>query len=94
MDGRFDSARSGGNYPELAIASHAYRKKLLYDPIDDFIPISLIDKGSYLLAVHRTVPATSVREPIDLLDRRVIRVQRVSAALSLRAFRRTTWICS
>jgi len=56
-----------GNSPGLAIAPHVYRKKLLYDPINDFIPVSLTDKGQSLLAVHPSVPATSVRELIDLL---------------------------
>ena len=55
-----------GNSPGLAIAPHTY-KKLPYDPFRDFVPISLTDKGQSLLAVHPSVPATSVKELIALL---------------------------
>lgn len=55
-----------GNSPGLAIAPHTY-KKLPYDPFRDFAPVSLTDKGQSLLAVHPSVPATSVKELIAVL---------------------------
>ncbi len=55
-----------GNSPGLAIAPHTY-KKLPYDPFRDFMPVSMTDKGQSLLAVHPSVPATSVKELIVLL---------------------------
>ena len=55
-----------GNSPGLAIAPHTY-KKLPYDPFKDFTPVALTDKGQSLLAVHPSVPATSVKELIALL---------------------------
>lgn len=55
-----------GNSPGLAIAPHTY-KKLPYDPFRDFTPVSMTDKGQSLLAVHPSVPATSVKELIALL---------------------------
>lgn len=40
--------------------------KLPYDIVRDFQPISLAALGTYLLVVHPSVPANSVRELIDL----------------------------
>jgi tripartite-type tricarboxylate transporter receptor subunit TctC len=38
-----------------------------YNALVDLVPVSLTDKGQSLLAVHPSVPATSVRELIALL---------------------------
>jgi len=47
----------------LAPSLHA---KLPYDIIQDFQPISLAALGTYLLVVHPSVPANSVKELIEL----------------------------
>src|SRR5690348_14044993 len=45
----------------LTIARHI-TKNLAYDPLKDFAPISLIATGPFLLIVHPSVPAKSVKE--------------------------------
>jgi tripartite-type tricarboxylate transporter receptor subunit TctC len=49
----------------LTIASHI-TKNLPYDPLKDFVPISLMATGPFLLIVHPSVPAKSVKELIAL----------------------------
>jgi tripartite-type tricarboxylate transporter receptor subunit TctC len=49
----------------LTIAQHI-TKNLPYDPLKDFIPISLMATGPFLLIVHPSVPAKSVKELIAL----------------------------
>lgn len=49
----------------LAINVSLYRK-LSFDPLKDFVPISLIAATPNILAVHPAVPARSVRELIRL----------------------------
>jgi tripartite-type tricarboxylate transporter receptor subunit TctC len=49
----------------LTIAPHLIRK-LPYDALKDFAPISLIATGPFLLIVHPSVPAKSVKELIAL----------------------------
>jgi tripartite-type tricarboxylate transporter receptor subunit TctC len=41
-------------------------KKLPYDPIKDFEPVSLLATGPYILVVHPSIPAKSVKELIAL----------------------------
>jgi len=41
-------------------------KKLPYDPVRDFAPVSLVATQPYMLVVHPSVPAKSVRELIAL----------------------------
>ena len=41
-------------------------KSLPYDTVNSFAPVSLIGKASYLLVVHPSVPAKSVRELIHV----------------------------
>ena len=41
--------------------------KLPYDPVKDYAPISLLANAPYLLIVHPSVPAKSVRELIALI---------------------------
>jgi tripartite-type tricarboxylate transporter receptor subunit TctC len=49
----------------LAINTSLYRK-LSFDPVKDFVPISLISATPNILAVHPTIPAKSVRQLIQL----------------------------
>jgi tripartite-type tricarboxylate transporter receptor subunit TctC len=46
------------------------RKNLKYDPIKDFAEISLLAISPYLVVVHPSVPAKSVRELIELARKR------------------------
>lgn len=48
----------------------AVQKNLKYDPVNDFIEISLLAISPYLLVVHPSVPAKSVRELVELARRR------------------------
>lgn len=48
-----------------AIISSVY-SKLPFDPVKDFTPVVLLATGPYLLVVHPSVPARSVRELIAL----------------------------
>jgi tripartite-type tricarboxylate transporter receptor subunit TctC len=45
-------------------------KKLSYDPVKDYAPITLFADGPYLLVVHPSLPAKSVRELVDLARKR------------------------
>jgi tripartite-type tricarboxylate transporter receptor subunit TctC len=49
----------------LAINTSLYRK-LPFDPVKDFVPISLISATPNILAVHPTIPAKSVKQLIQL----------------------------
>jgi len=49
----------------LTIAPHIVRK-MPYDAFKDFVPISLIATGPFLLIVHPSVPAKTVQEVIAL----------------------------
>ncbi|MGZ8197118.1 MAG: Bug family tripartite tricarboxylate transporter substrate binding protein, partial [Burkholderiales bacterium] len=50
---------------QLAVNPALY-KKLPYDPVKDFEPISLLATGPYLLLVHPSLPAKSLKELIAL----------------------------
>jgi tripartite-type tricarboxylate transporter receptor subunit TctC len=50
---------------QLAVNPALY-KKLPYDPVKDFEPITLLATGPYILVVHPSVPAKSVKELIAL----------------------------
>jgi tripartite-type tricarboxylate transporter receptor subunit TctC len=41
-------------------------RKIAYDPIKDFAPISLLTSASYVLDVHPSLPALSVKELVTL----------------------------
>jgi tripartite-type tricarboxylate transporter receptor subunit TctC len=43
--------------------------KVNFDPVRDFVPISNIGSNPFVLGVHRSVPAASVREFIDFIKR-------------------------
>ena len=45
-------------------------KKLPYDPIKDYSPVTLLAQGPYVLVVHPSLPAGSVKELIALARKR------------------------
>lgn len=54
-----------GNNSTLAINPNLYRK-LPYDAVKDFAPVSLLASAPFVLLVHRSLPARSVKELIEL----------------------------
>lgn len=52
-----------------AIAVAAF-SKLRYDPVNDFAPIALVASAPYLLVVHSSVPARSLKEFVALVKSR------------------------
>lgn len=54
-----------GNVAPLAILPNA-SKKLAYDPIKDFTPLSLLATSDYVLTVHPSMPVRNVKELIAL----------------------------
>jgi tripartite-type tricarboxylate transporter receptor subunit TctC len=54
-----------GTIGNLAISPHLH-KKLGYDPLRDFAPVSQLAASAYLLVVHPSVPAQSVSELVAL----------------------------
>jgi tripartite-type tricarboxylate transporter receptor subunit TctC len=58
-----------GMTPQLAANVSLY-KNLAYDPVKDFAPITLLVSQPYLLVVHATVPANSVKELVALAKSR------------------------
>lgn len=50
----------------MAHAVNPWLYRLPYDPIKDFAPVALLAEGTNVLAVHPSVPATSVKELIAL----------------------------
>jgi tripartite-type tricarboxylate transporter receptor subunit TctC len=50
---------------QLAVNPSLFRK-LPYDPVKDFVPITLMANGPYLMVVHPSLPAKSVKEFIAL----------------------------
>jgi len=59
--------------PEFAV-NPALRAKMPYDPIGDFVFISQLTSGQFLLARHPSVPAATVKELIALARSRPGRV--------------------
>ena len=53
----------------LTINPSVYRK-LPYDPVRDFEPVTQISSGAYMMVVHPSVPAKTVKEFIALAKRR------------------------
>jgi tripartite-type tricarboxylate transporter receptor subunit TctC len=54
---------------QLAVNVSLYRA-LPYDPVKDFAPVTLLGDGPYLLVLHPSVPAKSVRELVALARER------------------------
>ncbi|HYX65412.1 MAG TPA: tripartite tricarboxylate transporter substrate binding protein [Burkholderiales bacterium] len=48
------------------ISAHVYKKRLQYDALKDFTPIARVAAGPYVLAVHPSLGAKSVKELIAL----------------------------
>ena len=48
----------------------AIREKLPYDPVKDFVPVTLLANQPFLLLVHPSLPARSVRELVALAKSR------------------------
>lgn len=59
----------GGNPGPLTIAPSA-RRKLGYDPLRDFAPITLIARSASCMCVHPSVPARNLQDFIALVKRR------------------------
>ena len=54
---------------QLAV-NPALFKKLPYDPVRDFAPVTLLGSGIYILVVHPSLPVKSVKELIALAKKR------------------------
>ena len=50
--------------------NHLFNAKIPYDPIADFIPVSLVAVSEYALTVHPSLPARSVKDLIALAKSR------------------------
>lgn len=50
----------------MAINVSLYGAKLPYDPLKSFAPVSLITKVPQVLSVHPSIPATTIKQLIDL----------------------------
>lgn len=58
-----------GNVGPIAVNVSLY-KKLKYDPVRDFAPISMVARSPQVLVAHPSVPASSIRELTDLAKAR------------------------
>jgi tripartite-type tricarboxylate transporter receptor subunit TctC len=67
-----------GTIGNLAISPHLYRK-LAYDPVKDFVPITQLASAAYMLVIHPSVPAISVRELVALAKSRPSQLNYASA---------------
>jgi tripartite-type tricarboxylate transporter receptor subunit TctC len=54
---------------QLAVNPSLFRK-LPYDPVKDFVPITLMADGPYILVVHPSLPVKSVKEFVALARKR------------------------
>jgi tripartite-type tricarboxylate transporter receptor subunit TctC len=67
-----------GTIGNLAISPHLYRK-LAYDPIKDFAPVAQLASAAYMLVIHPSVPAKSVKELVALARSRPSQLNYASA---------------
>jgi len=67
-----------GTIGNLAISPHLYRK-LAYDPIKDFAPVTQLASAAYMLVIHPSVPAKSVKELVALARSRPSQLNYASA---------------
>ncbi|MDB5811970.1 MAG: hypothetical protein JWN94_4092 [Betaproteobacteria bacterium] len=58
-----------GGTGTLALSPHLQRK-LPYDPVRDFAPVTMLIASPYVIVVHPSVPANSVRELVALAKAR------------------------
>ena len=57
--------------PQAAVTINpSVYRKLPYDPVRDFEPVTQISSGAYMMVVHPSVPAKTVKEFIALAKRR------------------------
>lgn len=63
---------------QLAVNPALY-KKLSYDPVKDFEPITLFADGPYLLVIHPSLPVKSVKEFIEYVRKNPGKVSYASA---------------
>lgn len=63
---------------QLAINPALYRK-LPYDPVKDFAPITWFADGAYILVVHPSLPVKSVKEFVELARKRPNEITYASA---------------
>lgn len=63
---------------QLAVNPSLY-KKLSYDPLKDYAPITLFADGPYLLVVHPSLPVKSVKEFIEYVRKNPGKVSYASA---------------
>jgi tripartite-type tricarboxylate transporter receptor subunit TctC len=57
------------------------QKKLPYDPIKDFAPVSMVGTSPQMLAVHPTLPVRTVKDLIDLAKAKPGRLNFASAGI-------------
>lgn len=55
---------------QLAMLPHVEREKAGYDPLKDFVGVSLVASSYHILGVHPSLPARSVKELVALAKRR------------------------
>ena len=67
-----------GTIGNLAISPHLYHK-LAYDPVRDFAPITQLASAAYMLVIHPSVPARSVKELVALAKARPSQLNYASA---------------
>jgi tripartite-type tricarboxylate transporter receptor subunit TctC len=58
-----------GGTGTLALSPHLHRK-LPYDPVRDFAPVTILIASPYVIVVHPSVPANSVKELVALAKAR------------------------
>lgn len=63
----FQRAPADGNTIFVATNNHAlmklvYQPQFTFDPVADFVPVALVTRQPFVLAVHSSVPATTVPE--------------------------------
>ncbi|MCC7485020.1 MAG: tripartite tricarboxylate transporter substrate binding protein [Burkholderiales bacterium] len=58
-----------GNVGPIAVNVSLY-KKLAYDPVRDFAPIAMVARSPQVLVAHPSLPASSIRQLIDLAKSR------------------------
>ena len=61
------------------ISAHVYKKRLQYEPLKDFAPVALIASGPYVLSVHPSLAAKSVKELIALARKEPGRIDYASS---------------
>lgn len=74
------------------------RRKIAFDPLKDLAPLSMVSSIPYLLVVHPSVPAKSVKELIDIARKPGVKMNASSAGsgtvphMMLEIFKRTAGI--